>query len=74
MQFYGGTEMAEADPSLREQQPYKASYEQDFAWLGAAMVKHYHGDDSDMRLLAANPVASTATSRHPAPGPVTPSW
>ena len=44
-------EMAEADPSLRERQPYKASYEQDFAWLGAAMVKHYHGDDSDMRLL-----------------------
>ena len=44
-------EMAEADPQLREQQPFKASYEQDFGWLGEAMVKHYHGDDGDMRLL-----------------------
>jgi phosphoserine phosphatase len=44
-------EMAEQDPTLREQQPWKASYEKDFHWLGAAMVKHYHGDDGDMRLL-----------------------
>src|SRR5688572_33225338 len=36
-------EMAEQDPSLRETQPWKASYEKDFHWLGAAMVKHYHG-------------------------------
>ena len=43
--------MAEADPSLREQQPFKASYEHDFAWLGQAMVKHYQGDDDDLRLL-----------------------
>ena len=41
-------EMAEADPSLRDQQPYKASYEHDFGWLGQAMVKHYQGDDSDL--------------------------
>ena len=26
--------MAEADPSLREQQPWKAAYEKDYAWLG----------------------------------------
>jgi phosphoserine phosphatase len=44
-------QQAEEDPSLRGQQPWKASYEKDFAWLGQAMVKHYHGDDSDMRLL-----------------------
>jgi FMN phosphatase YigB (HAD superfamily) len=44
-------EMAAQDPSLREQQPWKASYEKDFHWLGAAMVKHYHGDDGDLRLL-----------------------
>ena len=44
-------EMAEADPTLRDQQPWKACYERDFAWLGAAMVKHYHGDDGDMMLL-----------------------
>jgi phosphoserine phosphatase len=44
-------EMAAADPALRQQQPYKASYEHDFAWLGRAMVKHYQGDDSDLGLL-----------------------
>ncbi|HKX71152.1 MAG TPA: HAD family hydrolase [Acidimicrobiales bacterium] len=42
---------AAEDPSLRGQQPWKASYEKDLAWLGQAMVKHYHGDDSDLRLL-----------------------
>jgi len=44
-------EMAEADPTLRDQQPWKASYEHDMHWLGAAMVKHYQGDDSDLHLL-----------------------
>jgi phosphoserine phosphatase len=44
-------ELAEADTSLRAEQPYKASYEKDFEWLGAAMVKHYQGDDGDVRLL-----------------------
>jgi phosphoserine phosphatase len=44
-------EMAEADASLRKQQPWKAAYERDFGWLGAAMVKHYQGDDSDVALL-----------------------
>jgi phosphoserine phosphatase len=42
---------AQDDPSLRDRQPWKASYENDFTWLGQAMVKHYHGDDSDLRLL-----------------------
>ncbi len=51
-------EMAAADPALREQQPYKASYEHDFGWLGQAMVKHYQGDDSDLGLLMA--AAATA--------------
>jgi phosphoserine phosphatase len=46
-------EMAEADPALRDQQPYKASYEHDFGWLGQAMVSHYNGDDSGLRLLMA---------------------
>ena len=26
---------------------------QDYHWLGATMVKHYHGDDTDMGLLLA---------------------
>ncbi|MEF2977840.1 HAD family hydrolase [Subtercola sp. YIM 133946] len=46
-------ELAAQRPELREQQPYKASYENDLHWLGAAMVKHYHGDDADLRLLMA---------------------
>jgi phosphoglycolate phosphatase-like HAD superfamily hydrolase len=44
-------ELATADPSLREQQPYKAAYEKDFSWLNQAMIKHYQGDDSDLGLL-----------------------
>jgi phosphoserine phosphatase len=46
-------EMAHDDPSLQQRQPWKAAYEQDLHWLGAAMVKHYHGDDSDLKLLMA---------------------
>ncbi len=46
-------EMAEADESLRERQPWKAAHERDFEWLGEAMVKHYGGDDGDMKLLMA---------------------
>ena len=46
-------EQAEAEPCLRDQQPYKAAVERDLRWLGAAMIKHYKGDDSDLRLLMA---------------------
>ena len=42
-------ELAEADPSLAGRQPYKAAVERDYRWLGEAMVKHYHGDDADLR-------------------------
>ncbi|MEJ2890881.1 HAD family hydrolase [Actinomycetospora aeridis] len=45
--------LATADPSLRDQQPYQAAYERDTRWLGAAMVKHYRGDDTDLGLLKA---------------------
>ncbi|MBV9334994.1 MAG: haloacid dehalogenase-like hydrolase [Solirubrobacterales bacterium] len=44
-------EMADADESLRDRQPWKAARERDFAWLGAAITKHYHGDDGDVKLL-----------------------
>ena len=43
--------MAEADPSLQDQQPWKAAFEKDMKWLGETMVKHYHGDDADLMLL-----------------------
>ncbi|HET9562611.1 MAG TPA: HAD family hydrolase [Propionibacteriaceae bacterium] len=44
-------EMAREDPALQNQQPYQAAYQHDLKWMGAAMVKHYHGDDSDLQLL-----------------------
>jgi phosphoserine phosphatase len=44
-------EMARYDPSLQDQQPYQAAYQNDLRWMGAAMVRHYHGDDSDLKLL-----------------------
>ena len=45
-------EMAEAGPeSLRERQPWQAAREQDYAWLGDVITKHYHGDDSDVKVL-----------------------
>lgn len=43
--------MAEADPALRERQPWKAARERDYKWLGDAITKHYHGDDSDAGVL-----------------------
>lgn len=43
--------MAQQDPSLRTRQPWKAAYEKDYAWLGAVITKHYHGDDSDVKVL-----------------------
>src|SRR5215216_37843 len=45
--------MAEEDPSLRGRQPWQAAYTQDFGWLGQVVTKHYHGDDSELPVLAA---------------------
>lgn len=44
-------EMADKDASLRDKQPWKAACERDFQWLGATITKHYHGDDSDVKVL-----------------------
>ena len=41
-------EQARADASLAERQPYTAAGRRDYHWLGAAMVKHYQGDDADL--------------------------
>jgi hypothetical protein len=43
--------IAEKDPALRERQPWKAAYDKDYAWLGGVITKHYHGDDSDVKVL-----------------------
>lgn len=44
-------EMAEKDEQLRDQQPWKAAYTKDYAWLGDVITKHYQGDDSDVKVL-----------------------
>jgi phosphoglycolate phosphatase-like HAD superfamily hydrolase len=44
-------EQAEADPALRDQQPYQAAYTGDLKWLGDAVTKHYQGDDGDFKVL-----------------------
>jgi len=46
-------QMAGADTSLRERQPWKAAAEGDLHWLGSAITAHYRGDDSDVKLLMA---------------------
>jgi phosphoserine phosphatase len=43
--------MAEADPSLREKQPWQAAHEKDYAWLGGVIERHYQGDDGDVKIL-----------------------
>ena len=53
-------EMAEADESLRDRQPWKTAREKDYAWLGNAVTKHYHGDDTDAQTLLGGMVQSLA--------------
>lgn len=43
--------MAEQDATLRDQQPWQAAYEKDYAWLGDAVTKHYAGDDTGVKIL-----------------------
>ncbi len=45
--------IGEHDPSLRERQPWKAAVDKDYRWLGGVIDKHYDGDDSDLKLMAA---------------------
>jgi hypothetical protein len=44
-------EMARQDPALRDQQPWKAAVERDYAWLAGVINKHYAGDDSDLPVI-----------------------
>jgi phosphoserine phosphatase len=43
-------EMAQQDPALRAEQPWKAAVEKDYAWFGNMIEKHYKGDDSDIAI------------------------
>jgi phosphoserine phosphatase len=54
------TEMAQADPSLRERQPWKAAFEKDYAFLSGAIDKHYAGDETDVKVLLAGVVGAFA--------------
>ena len=51
-------QMAEADPALREKQPWKAAYEHDYAWLTTVMYDHYAGDDRELATLAGGITAA----------------
>jgi phosphoserine phosphatase len=51
-------EMAEADPGLRERQPWKAAHERDYGWLSQLIDQHYAGDDTNVRVLAAGILAA----------------
>jgi len=53
-------EQVKADPSLASKQPWKAVVENDHAWLGNVITKHYQGDDSDLKLMAAGLLAAYA--------------
>jgi phosphoserine phosphatase len=44
-------EMAKADPTLRDRQPWKAAYEHDNSWFGAAIAEHYAGNDDKAKTL-----------------------
>jgi len=44
--------MADQDPGLRDRQPWQAAYTRDYAWLGEVITQHYHGDDSELPVLA----------------------
>lgn len=45
-------EQAQEDESLRDKQPWKAVFGQDYKWLGDVITKHYNGDDSDLKVMA----------------------
>lgn len=45
-------ELAAADPSLAEKQPYTAAASGDLAWFADAVTQHYDGDDSRLQILA----------------------
>jgi phosphoserine phosphatase len=43
--------MAQADPGLRDRQPWKAAHERDYGWFGQVLAEHYAGDDTNVAPL-----------------------
>ena len=54
------SEMAEADPGLRDRQPWQAAYEHDHTWLRTVLAEHYAGDDTNVRTLLGGVLAAYA--------------
>jgi phosphoserine phosphatase len=52
--------MADEDPALRLRQPWKAAHDEDYAWLGDVVVKHYAGDDREVKTLLGGVVRAFA--------------
>ena len=46
-------EQAQADPSLGDRQPYAAAVAGDLGWFAEAITRHYQGDDTRLKVLAA---------------------
>jgi phosphoserine phosphatase len=44
-------DMASQDPALLARQPWRAVAAKDYGWLSGALIKHYRGDDSDLKVL-----------------------
>src|SRR4051794_21416258 len=53
-------EMAGADRSLRDRQPWKAAVERDYGWFATVMDEHYAGDDSNVKTVLAGVLAAYA--------------
>src|SRR5215213_3438223 len=53
-------EMAQADPALRDRQPWKAAYTQHYAWLSGVIDAHYRGDDTDLPAVVGGILAAFA--------------
>src|SRR4051794_12250001 len=52
--------MAQADPRLRDRQPWKAAVEGDHGWFSTLMREHYAGDDHNVKILAGGVLAAYA--------------
>jgi phosphoglycolate phosphatase-like HAD superfamily hydrolase len=50
--------MAQADPRLRDRQPWRAAYERDYGWLGTVLAEHYAGDDTNVRTVLGGVLAA----------------
>src|SRR3954469_16122049 len=51
-------EMTDADPSLRDQQPWLAAREGDHAWLSSVITDHYAGDERKAKTMMAGVLAA----------------